>query len=431
MGAFVTVSWQKILWIFGIVGHPPLSSIGLAIDTQLLGIGLAVTAYFLVVKRRLDRAKLSPMPISDGVSFSLCLFLAMPAIPGFVSSSFFVPYLSMLWVGVALRATSQGRWHWCADLMLLTQTVFFFITSQTLFYGFSCFIISMFAAFYFPSKKAFFRMAVLFVLVFLLQMYKSDYRKWTQEKPKPAKMTSLELFPTPTGWQCLQYFQLKTEYNPLIPRSMAILLGPVRLFNLSFYYKPAYPNLVVRFFMEFVRGLLRLGEDSLERVLFYTPRFVPFWGGETYRPLLYVLVPRALWPEKPATVHWNTFGARYLYFEGVDDPRTSVTFNYLSEGYMNFGYRGLAVVALLFGGLLGVLENWVQRVPNRFRVWFTVVLSHWAFFPLEAYSLVSALVHTLGVLGLVLLVEYFVAGLARLNKSDSRGFGFFEANPFL
>jgi len=42
-----------------------------------------------------------------------------------------------------------------------------------------------------------------------------------------------------------------------------------------------------------------------------SPEEVPYWKGETYRPILTSIVLRFLWPEKPREVYGNVFGHRY------------------------------------------------------------------------------------------------------------------------
>lgn len=103
------------------------------------------------------------------------------------------------------------------------------------------------------------------------------------------------------------------------------------------------------------RGFARIGDDSLERVLAYTPSRVPFWNGETYAHIPYIFIPRFMWPGKPSRDMWNKFGRMYGFLS-TDDYETSVGYNFLSEGYMNFGYAGMYSVAMLFGGLLALFE---------------------------------------------------------------------------
>ncbi len=103
------------------------------------------------------------------------------------------------------------------------------------------------------------------------------------------------------------------------------------------------------------RGFARIGDDSLERVLAYTPSRVPFWNGETYTHIPYIFIPRFMWPGKPSRDLWNKFGRMYGFLSS-DDYETSVGFNFLSEGYMNFGYFGLYSVALLFGSMVALFE---------------------------------------------------------------------------
>jgi len=107
---------------------------------------------------------------------------------------------------------------------------------------------------------------------------------------------------------------------------------------------------------ELASALDRASDESLERVMALTPSPVPFWNGETYESLLYVMVPRALWPGKPSISNFNKFGKVYGYL-GEDDDDTSIAATAFAEGYMNYGYVGLYGVSIFLGVLLAVAQQ--------------------------------------------------------------------------
>lgn len=104
------------------------------------------------------------------------------------------------------------------------------------------------------------------------------------------------------------------------------------------------------------RGFARIGDDSLERVLEWTPSRVPFWGGESYANIPFMFIPRVLWPSKPKWEFWNKFGRTYGYLSS-DDYTTSVGIGYLGEAYMNFGYLGMYACAILVGLIVVLVER--------------------------------------------------------------------------
>lgn len=85
-----------------------------------------------------------------------------------------------------------------------------------------------------------------------------------------------------------------------------------------------------------------------------TPEKVPYWGGETYKPLLTSFIPRVLWPGKPEERIGQEFGRRYSFI-GPYDKASSVNLGWLIEFYVNFGMVGvvvgMAAVGTVFGGL--------------------------------------------------------------------------------
>jgi hypothetical protein len=116
-------------------------------------------------------------------------------------------------------------------------------------------------------------------------------------------------------------------------------------------------------------GFMRAGDDSMERVLEYTPERVPYWNGETYASLPYMFIPRALWPDKPSRHFWNKYGRMYGVLSS-NDYETSVGISYLAEGYINFSYHGMYIVALFMGLLIAAAEKAAH-----------VVLGGYFFFP--------------------------------------------------
>ena len=103
-------------------------------------------------------------------------------------------------------------------------------------------------------------------------------------------------------------------------------------------------------------GFSRIGDDSLERVLSWTPKRVPFWNGESYAAIPYLFIPRVLWNDKPSRHLWNKFGVVYGYL-GANDNQTSVAVSYIAEAYMNFGYWGMYVFSLIFGLFAAMVER--------------------------------------------------------------------------
>jgi hypothetical protein len=99
-----------------------------------------------------------------------------------------------------------------------------------------------------------------------------------------------------------------------------------------------------------------VNDDSFERTLMLTPSRVPFWEGETYTNMLYIFIPRVLWPDKPSWTHWHKFGKAYGYLT-PDDSSTSISFSWFAEAYMNFGFGGLYVISVLFGVLVACVEK--------------------------------------------------------------------------
>ena len=92
-------------------------------------------------------------------------------------------------------------------------------------------------------------------------------------------------------------------------------------------------------------------------VLDWTPDTVPYQYGHTYSYVFVMLVPRFLWPEKPSMSQANQFyQVQYGLTREGDLESVSIAVGFLTEGYINFGWFGVAGVAFFVGLLLGILQ---------------------------------------------------------------------------
>lgn len=99
---------------------------------------------------------------------------------------------------------------------------------------------------------------------------------------------------------------------------------------------------------------------TLAIVMKDTPSKIPYWNGETYKPLLSKLFPRFLLPWKPQELTGQTFGHRY-HLISTYNTRTSYNMPIPVELYANFGRVGMIVGMFL----LGVFYAWAQRMSMR------------------------------------------------------------------
>lgn len=98
----------------------------------------------------------------------------------------------------------------------------------------------------------------------------------------------------------------------------------------------------------------------MEHVVAQTPEHVPYWKGETYRPLLTSWIPRFLWPGKPREEAGWAFGLRYGILK-ADDPSQSINLPWMIEMYANFGGPGVILGMGLVGALFALLEAFLSR----------------------------------------------------------------------
>jgi len=95
------------------------------------------------------------------------------------------------------------------------------------------------------------------------------------------------------------------------------------------------------------------------------PAILPYEYGGTYAPIVYSMVPRVLYPDKPDTREagrsvWNV---RLGLVDWEVAATTSVALPASAEAYWNFGWAGVLLVPLLMGLAIGILVWLSPRGP--------------------------------------------------------------------
>ncbi|MFH1334406.1 MAG: hypothetical protein ABIH77_03790 [Pseudomonadota bacterium] len=86
--------------------------------------------------------------------------------------------------------------------------------------------------------------------------------------------------------------------------------------------------------------------NELTEVMLRTPKEIPYLYGKTYRPFLYLTIPRILWPDKPYDKTGQMFGHRYGML-CISDGTTSINLPIPIEGWINFGFFGVILSAAI------------------------------------------------------------------------------------
>ncbi len=87
----------------------------------------------------------------------------------------------------------------------------------------------------------------------------------------------------------------------------------------------------------------------LATVMDMTPSLIPYWRGETYQTLWWVLVPRFLFPEKPTKMLGQEFGHRYSLLHPEDFTTSFNLPHQVIEMYINFGTIGVVIGMIVVG----------------------------------------------------------------------------------
>ncbi|MDB4084385.1 hypothetical protein N9517_05030 [Candidatus Pelagibacter sp.] len=93
---------------------------------------------------------------------------------------------------------------------------------------------------------------------------------------------------------------------------------------------------------------------SLQIVITKTPRNVDFFNGRSYQTIIYKIIPRFLWRNKPSEEWGNFWGKRY-HVLSPKDFHTSWNLPIMNEFYANFGLKGLVVGMFILGLIIKTL----------------------------------------------------------------------------
>jgi hypothetical protein len=180
---------------------------------------------------------------------------------------------------------------------------------------------------------------------------------------------------------------------------------------------------------------VRLGDDSVIYTLTIGEFVVPFetlpqvirdigvtkwpWLGWSFLRAPVFFVPSAVFPDRPSALsNWymeNYYGSGY----GANEGRQ---FFFLTEGYLNFGPIGVALVAAVWGVLWGTLHHWMLRGRDRFGVVLIYAVLVGYMFRCVTGDMVSLLVGTtqqsLAAVAVVLLVANIFYARRRLAPDN-------------
>lgn len=85
-------------------------------------------------------------------------------------------------------------------------------------------------------------------------------------------------------------------------------------------------------------------------VIDMTPEVVPYQYGQTYSYMIVTWIPRFLWPNKPSVNEANQFyQVAYGLSEEQDLNTVSIAVGFMAEGFINFGWVGVAGITFLVG----------------------------------------------------------------------------------
>lgn len=102
------------------------------------------------------------------------------------------------------------------------------------------------------------------------------------------------------------------------------------------------------------------------------PSSVPYLMGDTYLDIIWIFVPRFIYPDKPMTI--LPINQWFFQDEGGSSPATLI-----GEAYLNFGWPGICLVLLIVGWISSLFDIFMWNNINYFSrysfIWATVYIT--------------------------------------------------------
>ena len=108
-----------------------------------------------------------------------------------------------------------------------------------------------------------------------------------------------------------------------------------------------------------------------------TPNAIPYLAGESYAIIPRLFIPRILDPDKPRGNEGTVILSTHYGIQTREDTElTTLAFGLISEAYANFGYWGVAGLAVILGAAYGKVAHWARGMPIlSFRALFAVLIA--------------------------------------------------------
>lgn len=139
-------------------------------------------------------------------------------------------------------------------------------------------------------------------------------------------------------------------------------------------------------------------------------------NGATFLNAFLAVVPRAIWPAKPALAGGSMLMSRYtgMYFSDT----TSVGFGPVMEGYVNFGSAGVFFMFMLYGMTIGFLDHQARALLQSGEYGRFVIILLTGFTLVDPFELLATSVAA--VASTYLLLSGFRLGIMALRRSRER-----------
>lgn len=114
-----------------------------------------------------------------------------------------------------------------------------------------------------------------------------------------------------------------------------------------------------------------------------------YYGGSVSAPIITALIPRFLWPEKPkiAIGQWFALASGAGYSANGKTVNNSVNITIPGELYIDFGWIGVVIGCLLFGGLIVMTWNASQFNESAYNFTGAVLGGYMIFYALTGISI--------------------------------------------
>lgn len=205
---------------------------------------------------------------------------------------------------------------------------------------------------------------VLFPIIYIF------FGLWTFTRIKSAKIKQYLIIITIFAFVLIPFLNNYRSGESFLSKRGSDIGGKLEALSQSFSASPTSSNTDS---LE-ITGAALYGKMSDINIYRKTPILIPHAGWDNWEAILYVFIPKTIYPNKPSIFDGHAIAVSYRdsYSGGI----ATISFN--ADLYRRFGWRGIIagnlIFGLVYGFVISLFFNLYNRKPNTLHLLFVLLL---------------------------------------------------------